>query len=40
MIFVQVLAAGVNAERADTITSKASYAPGDSIPVHCLNRTM
>ena len=40
LVFLQVLAAGVNAEKADGKSPKASYAPGDAIPVQCLNRTM
>lgn len=40
LVFFQVLVAGVNAEKADTKRPKASYAPGDLIPVQCLNRTI
>ena len=39
-VFLQVLATGVNAEKAEGKPPKASYAPGDAIPVQCLNRTM
>lgn len=40
LVFLQVLAAGVNAEKSDGKPLKASYAPGDAIPVQCLNRTV
>lgn len=40
LVFLQVLVVGVNAEKAIEKPTKASYAPGDAIPVQCLNRTM